>query len=373
MHKVFEKKYKNTHGINSFLFKKIASFLKGGSYKLEQFCATYEGRKLSFSPRAMGKALVLRMIKNELPDYADYITIRHTDSSYFASIAQVHHATINHNGCILDVAIKVQYPLMHDRLQKDMLLWEKMMTRMGSTRTLKYQKNVFNDIGVSLLKEADYINERRNLLFYHVFFKKKIILPKTIGRFCTSKILTMHWIKHDPLPLTISKDLAQEIFFFYFVPFLTHSVLHGDANQSNFGVSCDRLVVFDFGCVHFFNKKVRDGFLIIYKALLANDKKKIKEGLVLMGFYEDELKQTDAFDLLVASLRALFLPLTHAEFDFDIEHLHKLYESITRLQNIHIPSNIIFINRVLLCVYAILSRSEKEISWNILFQKLLNL
>lgn len=363
---------KNTHDINSFLFKKIASFLKGGSYKLEQFCATYEGRQISFSPRAMGKALLLRILKNELSDNASCVRIRNTNPEYLASIAQVHHATVNKNGCIVDVAIKVQYPLINNRLQKDILLWKKIVTRMETIRDLKYQKNVFRDIGISLLKEADYRNERRNLLLYRLFFKKKVILPKTIGLFCTSKVLTMHWINHDPLPLKIPKDLAQEIFLFYFVPFLTHGVLHGDANQSNFGISGDRLVVFDFGCVHYFDKKVRDGFLIIYKALLTNDKKKIKEGLVFMGFYEDELKQTDVFDLLVASLTTLFAPLTHKGFNFDVTHLNNLYEIITQLQNIHIPSNMIFINRVLLCVYAIMSRSEKEISWSTLFQELIN-
>jgi predicted unusual protein kinase regulating ubiquinone biosynthesis (AarF/ABC1/UbiB family) len=177
-----------------------------------------------------------------------------------ASLGQVHHALLR-NG--RPVAVKVQRPDIRGRIVEDMEVIDELAsfvdehTQMG--RTFGFAPMV-EEFRSALMAELDYRMEARNLLIIgeNLDHYERIVVPKPVDDYSTSRVLTMDWISGRNLsslgPLgrleLDGHDLAADLFRAYLDQILIDGFFHADPHPGNVLLTEDgRLALIDMGMV----------------------------------------------------------------------------------------------------------------------------
>jgi ubiquinone biosynthesis protein len=177
-----------------------------------------------------------------------------------ASLGQVHHALLR-NG--RPVAVKVQRPDIRGRIVEDMEVIDELAsfvdehTQMG--RAFGFAPMV-EEFRVALMAELDYRMEARNLLIIgeNLDHYERIVVPKPVDDYSTSRVLTMDWISGRNLsslgPLgrleLDGHDLVADLFRAYLDQILIDGFFHADPHPGNVLLTEDgRLALIDMGMV----------------------------------------------------------------------------------------------------------------------------
>ena len=111
-----------------------------------------------------------------------------------ASIGQVHRA-ITHDG--RDVAVKVQYPGVHEAIESDLDAAE-VMYAMFSSMMLKGldAKGLVDELRERMREELDYSIEAGNVAEFEARFQGHpwVRIPKLVPELCSARVLTTEWI-----------------------------------------------------------------------------------------------------------------------------------------------------------------------------------
>ena len=111
-----------------------------------------------------------------------------------ASIGQVHRA-VTHDG--RDVAVKVQYPGVHEAIESDLDAAE-VMYAMFSSMMLKGldAKGLVDELRERMREELDYSIEAGNLAEFEARFQGHpwVRIPKLVPELCSGRVLTTEWI-----------------------------------------------------------------------------------------------------------------------------------------------------------------------------------
>ena len=111
-----------------------------------------------------------------------------------ASIGQVHRA-ITHDG--RDVAVKVQYPGVHEAIESDLDAAE-VMYAMFSSMMLKGldAKGLVDELRDRMREELDYSIEAGNVAEFEARFQGHpwVRIPKLVPELCSARVLTTEWI-----------------------------------------------------------------------------------------------------------------------------------------------------------------------------------
>ena len=129
-----------------------------------------------------------------------------------ASIGQVHRA-ITHDG--RDVAVKVQYPGVHEAIESDLDAAE-VMYAMFSSMMLKGldAKGLVDELRERMREELDYSIEAGNLAEFESRFQGHpwVRIPKLVPELSSARVLTTEWIDgmtFDQFRTTVSYDTKQ--------------------------------------------------------------------------------------------------------------------------------------------------------------------
>jgi predicted unusual protein kinase regulating ubiquinone biosynthesis (AarF/ABC1/UbiB family) len=185
-----------------------------------------------------------------------------------ASLGQVHRAEL-HDGT--QVAVKLQYPNMVQRLEDD-LANLKIMLRLAPIAALRGQVGPYIDeLRRAFLAEADYCAEADNLddARHRTETMPTIVVPEPVRSHSCETVLTMTYLDGVPLlagwkalPASRRDALGADLLLFYADTFHRQQWLHGDPHPGNFLLlDGDRIGVLDFGCVCRFEADLTDGFL----------------------------------------------------------------------------------------------------------------
>jgi predicted unusual protein kinase regulating ubiquinone biosynthesis (AarF/ABC1/UbiB family) len=174
-----------------------------------------------------------------------------------ASIGQVHRA-ITHDG--RDVAVKVQYPGVHEAIESDLDAAE-VMYAMFSSMMLKGldAKGLVDELRERMREELDYSIEAGNLAEFEARFQGHpwVRIPKLVPELCSARVLTTEWIDgmtFDQFRTSVSYDTRQRaaevIWRFAQGAIMRNGIFNGDPHPGNYKFHHDGSVTFlDYGLV----------------------------------------------------------------------------------------------------------------------------
>ena len=354
------------------------SELKGSALKMAQMMSMDDGilpkeyvEKFSlaqFKVPPLSAPLARKTFKSATDYYPEEVFTKfNKDSSYAASVGQVHEAWINEN----KFAVKIQYPGVAKSIVSDLRLVKPIALKM-----LKLKKDdiedYFKEVQDKLLEETDYVLEQDNLIEARQLSKplKNIIIPKVNKEVSSKTVITMEWMEGLHLSEYVEQELnqqkrneiAQALWDFFQYHIHVHQKVHADPHPGNFKVNeNNKLIVLDFGCM----KEIPFDFYTSFFKLseienILNDKTflSVLKELELINESDSE----DDIKTIVSTFRNLLTiinkPYQFEKFDFsDPEYFKQLLlignalkdnKSIQDLQGKRGSPHFVYVNRTLI-------------------------
>jgi predicted unusual protein kinase regulating ubiquinone biosynthesis (AarF/ABC1/UbiB family) len=304
-------------------------------------------------------------------------------ASNAASIGQVHKATIGN----INYAVKVQYPGVAESISSDLKLVKPIAVRMLNLKDRDVDK-YFKEVEQKLIEETDYINELNQSIEIseacsHI---PNLIFPQYFKKYSSEKILTMTWVKGDPLSVFLKTNPSQEIrnkvgqaiWDFYTYQMNELKAVHADPHPGNFLVQPNGIVApIDFGCV----KRIPEDFFKSYSKFLDgtifNDDERFKKVLFELEFLlpEDTEEETETFFKLFKEMIPLFsLPFRSGEFDFETSGFMDQINAIStrlstdkklrKLNTARGSKHLLYVNRTNFGLFAIIDDLKAKITNN---------
>ncbi len=206
----------------------------------------------------MAPTLAAGVVESELGRPPERIFLDWSDLPVAAaSIGQVHRA-VTHDG--RDVAVKIQYPGVHEAIESDLDAAE-VMYGMFSAMMLKGldAKGLVDELRDRMREELDYRLEARNLQEFNTLFQGHpwVRIPDLVADLSTENLLTTEWVdgmSFAEFQQTASADTKQRagevIWRFAQHAVNRHGAFNGDPHPGNYKFHHDGSVTFlDFGLV----------------------------------------------------------------------------------------------------------------------------
>ncbi|XP_078172593.1 protein kinase superfamily protein isoform X2 [Carex rostrata] len=207
-----------------------------------------------------------------------------------ASIAQVHHGVLNNKQ---EVAIKVQYPGLEQRMKIDIMTMAILSKSISKVFPEFRFERVLRQFQQTMSLELDFLQEANNSQRVATYFRKnkavKVPIVFRVGTdLTTPQVLTMEFCygqKVDDLdylqevginPAKVAKTLMELFAEMIFV----HGFVHGDPHPGNILVSSQgngrfNLVLLDHGIYRELDEEFRVDYCQLWRALIMLDSRKI--------------------------------------------------------------------------------------------------
>lgn len=374
--------------------KEVLGSLKGPLMKAAQLLATIpdmlppeyrmELMTLQSGAPPMGAFFVGRRMRSELgPDWEQHFSYFDRTARYAASLGQVHYARLPSGQ---EVAVKLQYPNMPATIDADIqeLAWVFGMYESVSP-AIRAEK-IQAEIAERLREEVDYCREARHIKKFQEIFENNstVVVPAVIDALSTERLLTMSWQPGTPIlhfkdaDVTTRNRLATDLFKLWYTPLYHHGVLHGDPHPGNYSVDAEgRLVLYDFGCVRFFEPTFLDGVLALYDALKRNDTDAMADAYHHWGFHALSNELVDTLNLWAQYLYGPLLddrirPLDETHSSQTGQRIAgEVHAALKRLGGITPPREFVFMDRAAVGIGAVLMHLKAEANWHQLFEEII--
>ncbi|MBN2039680.1 MAG: AarF/ABC1/UbiB kinase family protein [Spirochaetes bacterium] len=377
-------KDRNDEDIAKIIFKAISS-LKGAPLKFAQILSMEiellpeayqkELAKSAYQVPSINRALIRKIIKQELEDWPEKV-FKSFEASPFAaaSLGQVHRA-VSQDGH--ELAVKVQYPGVAAGVKSDIDML-KMVLKM--TPYSKMLESPIDEIKMRISEELDYFKEAENTkYFYDNLDMENVIVPKVYEDLSTEAVITtsrlegLHlseWLKTSPSQ-EIRNHYGQLICDLLSASINEHMLIHADPNIGNFLFRDDgRLGLIDFGCV----KKIEDYFIqnmeLFLNAVNEKNSERFKEILNSLGIQYKKNINGDALILFSEWIEWITRPMRSDLFDFGNNRdyfaesgkfIPKIYNYIERYDG-----SMVYFGRTVYGIYRILHQLGANVKLDII-------
>ena len=322
----------------------------------------------------MAPSLAAGVIEQELGEPPERLFLDWTDLPVAAaSIGQVHRA-VTHAG--RDVAVKVQYPGVHDAIESDLDAAE-VMYAMFSAMMLKGldAKGLVDELRDRMREELDYRLEARNLGEFGDLFAGHpwVRIPSLVPDLSSGAVLTTDWvdgISFDEFRSTASYDTKQRaaevIWRFAQHAVNRHGAFNGDPHPGNYKFHHDGSVTFlDFGLVKRWSGGEWDLLRPSLDAIIVHrDPTRLADAMEGSGF----LRPGHGLDpeLVYDYVSSPYQPYLVDEFTFTRQWMVDTLATIFDVQGPHaevieslnMPPSFVILDRVVWGVSAILGKLE---------------
>ena len=231
-----------------------------------------------------------------------------------ASLAQVHRARTR-NGRI--VVVKVQRPGVRETIVEDLEALEEIAEFIDAHTEIgkRYEfSNMLTDLRQSLLRELDFKREAGNLERLRTSLREfeRIIIPRPVNDFTTSRVLTMDYIAGKKItslsPLRLMELdgalLSEELFRAYLKQILVDGFFHADPHPGNVFITDDNCIaLIDLGMVGHISGSFQENLLRLLLAISEGRGDEAAEVSMRMGEPKPKFDKHD-FEHRVANLVA---------------------------------------------------------------------
>ena len=295
-----------------------------------------------------------------------------------ASIGQVHRA-VTPDG--RDVAVKVQYPGVHEAIESDLDAAE-VMYAMFSSMMLKGldAKGLVDELRSRMREELDYRLEARNVVEFQERFAGHpwVRVPKLVPEFSTEHLLTTEWIDG----LTFDQFRTQEsdatrqragevVWRFAQNAIHRYGIFNGDPHPGNYKFHHDGSVSFlDYGLVKRWSPGEWETLKPSMDAIIVDrDPELLVREMERSGF----LRPGHGLDpqLVYDYVSSPYVPYLTDEFTFTRDWMRETLATIFDVQGPHapvieklnMPPSFVILDRVIWGVSAILGKLEAHGPW----------
>lgn len=327
----------------------------------------------------MSPTLAAGVVQTELGGPPERVFLDWTDLPVAAaSIGQVHRA-VTHDG--RDVAVKVQYPGVHEAIETDLDAAEAMYA-MFSAMMLKGldAKGLVDELRSRMREELDYRIEARNVAEFTERFAGHpwVRIPALVPELSTEKLLVTEWVDgltFDQFRATASADTRQRaaevIWRFAQHAIVRNRVFNGDPHPGNYKFHHDGSVTFlDFGLVKRWSPGEWESLVPTLDALIVRrDPEELVAAMESSGF----LRSGHGLDprLVFDYVSSPYVPYLTDEFTFTREWMRDTLAVIFDVQGPHqrviealnMPPSFVILDRVVWGVSAILGKLEAAGPW----------
>jgi predicted unusual protein kinase regulating ubiquinone biosynthesis (AarF/ABC1/UbiB family) len=290
-----------------------------------------------------------------------------------ASIGQVHRA-VTHDG--RDVAVKVQYPGVHEAIESDLDAAE-VMYGMFSAMMLRGLdvKGLVDELRDRMREELDYRLEARNVQEFAALFAGHpwVRIPQLVPELSTANLLTTEWVdglSFDEFRRVASRDTKQRaaevIWRFAQSAVNRHGAFNGDPHPGNYKFHHDGSVTFlDFGLVKRWSPGEWDSLQPTLDAVIVHrDPERLITAMEHAGFLRPGhgLDAPHVFDYVSSP----YVPYLTDEFTFTRQWMIDTIGKIFDVQGPHadvinalnMPPSFVILDRVVWGVNAILGKLD---------------
>jgi predicted unusual protein kinase regulating ubiquinone biosynthesis (AarF/ABC1/UbiB family) len=322
----------------------------------------------------MAPSLAAGVITDSLGAPPEQIFLDWTDiPAAAASIGQVHRAVTTDGRT---VAVKVQYPGVHEAIESDLDAAE-VMYGMFSTLMLKGldAKGLVDELRDRMREELDYCLEARNAIEFGELFAGHpwVRIPHVVPELSTEKVLTTEWVdgmSFDELRTTASratKQRAGEVIW----RFAQHAVIrqgafNGDPHPGNYKFHHDGSVTFlDYGLVKRWSPGEWESLQPTLDAVIVHrDPEMLVRAMELSGFLRPRhhLDPAHVYDYVSSP----YVPYLTEEFTFTrqwmVDTIAKIFDvqgpHADVIEHLNMPPSFVILDRVVWGVNAILGKLE---------------
>ena len=322
----------------------------------------------------MAPSLAAAVVEGELGGPPERIFLDWSDLPVAAaSIGQVHRA-VTHDG--RDVAVKVQYPGVHQAIESDLDAAE-LMYAMFSTMLLKNfdAKGFVDELRDRMREELDYRLEARNVEEFGRLFAGHpwVRIPGLVDEYSTENLLTTEWVdglsfdEFRHVASDATKQRAGEVIW----RFAQHAVIrqgafNGDPHPGNYRFHHDGSVTFlDFGLVKRWSPGEWESLQPTLDAvILHRDPDLLMRAMEQSGFLRPGhgLDAEHVFDYVSSP----YVPYLTDEFTFTrqwmIDTIAKMFDvqgpHADVIECLNMPPSFVILDRVVWGVNAILGKLE---------------
>jgi predicted unusual protein kinase regulating ubiquinone biosynthesis (AarF/ABC1/UbiB family) len=322
----------------------------------------------------MAPSLAAGVVETELGNEPEHVFLDWTDLPVAAaSIGQVHRA-VTHDG--RDVAVKVQYPGVHEAIESDLDAAE-VMYGMFSAVMLKGldAKGLVDELRDRMREELDYRLEARNLEEFAALFAGHpwVRIPGLVGELSTENVLTTEWVdglSFDDFLRSASHDTKQRagevIWRFAQHAVNRHGAFNGDPHPGNYKFHHDGSVTFlDFGLVKRWSPGEWESLRPTLDAVVVHrDPELLTVAMETSGF----LRAGHGVDpaLVFDYVSSPYVPYLTDEFRFTrqwmIDTIGKIFDvqgpHAPVIEALNMPASFVILDRVVWGINAILGKLE---------------
>lgn len=327
----------------------------------------------------MAPSLAAGVIEGDLGKQPERVFLEWSDLPVAAaSIGQVHRA-VTPDG--RDVAVKVQYPGVHEAIESDLDAAE-VMYAMFSAMMLKGLDvhGLVDELRGRMREELDYGLEASNLAEFEERFRGHpwVRVPRLVPEFSTARLLTSEWvdgISFDEFRTTESHDTKQraaEVIWRFSQRAIHHyGIFNGDPHPGNYKFHHDGSVTFlDFGLVKRWSPGEWETLKPTMDAIIVQrDPELLVREMERSGF----LRSGHGLDagLIYDYVSSPYVPYLTDEFTFTREWMRDTLARIFDVQGPHapvieqlnLPPSFVILDRVVWGVSAILGKLEAHGPW----------
>ncbi len=295
-----------------------------------------------------------------------------------ASIGQVHRA-VTHDG--RDVAVKVQYPGVHEAIESDLDAAE-VMYAMFSSMMLKGldAKALVDELRARMREELDYSIEAANVAEFESRFSGHpwVRIPKLVPELSGPHVLTTEWVDgmtFDQFRTTAShatqQRAAEVIWRFAQGAIMRHGIFNGDPHPGNYRFHHDGSVTFlDYGLVKRWSPGEWEQLKPSMEAIIVDrDPDRLVAAMVAAQFLPSDHRLDP--QLVYDYVSSPYVPYLTDEFTFTRDWMRDTIGRIFDVQGPHapvierlnMPPSFVILDRVVWGVNAILGKLEARGPW----------
>jgi predicted unusual protein kinase regulating ubiquinone biosynthesis (AarF/ABC1/UbiB family) len=327
----------------------------------------------------MAPTLAAAVVTEELGAPPERVFLDWTDLPVAAaSIGQVHRA-VTPDGRV--VAVKVQYPGVHEAIESDLDAAEAMYA-MFSMMMLKGldAKGLVDELRARMREELDYHLEARNLAEFgrHFAGHPWVRVPNLVPELSTTKLLTSEWVEgmtfdqfRASAPHDTRQRAAEIVWRFAQHAINRHGAFNGDPHPGNYKFHHDGSVTFlDFGLVKRWSPGEWESLRPSLDAIIIHrDPERLVAAMASSGFLRPGhgLDPQMVFDYVSSP----YVPYLTDTFTFTREWMRETLGVIFDVQGPHapvieqlnMPPSFVILDRVVWGVSAILGKLEAHGPW----------
>lgn len=273
-----------------------------------------------------------------------------------ASIGQVHHAVLRSGKA---VAVKVQRPGVRKEVLADLDALKDIVHLIAS-KTEAGKKFALEELleqaRKTLLRELDYLEEAKNLdtLGKNMEEFDKIVVPRSISDYTTSKVLTMEYL-HGKKVTSLSplrrmeidcRELIDQLFEAYLKQLVIDGFLHADPHPGNIHITDDnKLALLDLGMVARLTPERQEEVL---QLLLAISDAKAREAATIIIQMSNQLDDCDEVAFRSAVDELVMLQQGSTIREMKTGQLLIQLNRAAAMNGYRIPAELSFIGKILL-------------------------